>query len=214
MAGGYDGYGYEEEEKEREGKGEERGARGDEVFDELFDELEAIAPEGRLPTPRIQADELFDNEFVRFLDTLLKDSTTREIADYILRSSLSIKAKEKLILYAYTLLHKEFAITRLRGERDLHRILIQKSLIDADLPLGLTKFDLTPEFHHIVGLITIKFQAKLLRSMDGFERIALVSQRHIVAREEMRMDEYELKERLRRYPQRSFIGILPFFRRR
>jgi len=213
MVGGYDGYGYdeEEEEEEREEKEEGGGTRGDEVFDEL----EAIAPEGRLPTPRIQADEtLFDNEFVRFLDTLLKDSTTREIAEYILRSSLSIKAKEKLILYAYTLLHKEFAITRLRGERDLHRILIQKSLIDADLPLGLTKFDLTPEFHHIVGLITIKFQAKLLRSMDGFERIALVSQRQIVAREEMRMDEYELKERLRRYPQRSFIGILPFFRRR
>ena len=205
------GYGYDEEEEEREEKEEGGGTRSDEVFDELG----AIAPEGRLPTPRIQADEaLFDNEFVRFLDTLLKDSTTREIAEYILRSSLSIKAKEKLILYAYILLHKEFAITRLRGERDLHRILIQKSLIDADLPLGLTKFDLTPEFHHIVGLITIKFQAKLLRSMDGFERIALVSQRQIVAREEMRMDEYELKERLRRYPQRSFIGILPFFRRR
>ena len=205
------GYGYEEEEEEREEKEEGRGTRGDEVFDEL----EAIAPEGRLPTPRIQADEaLFDNEFVRFLDTLLKDSTTREIAEYILRSSLSRTAKEKLILYAYTLLHREFAITRLRGERDLQRILIRKSLIDADLPLGLTKFDLTPEFHHIVGLITIKFQAKLLRSMDGFERIALVSQRQIVAREEMRMDEYELKERLRRYPQRSFIGILPFFRRR
>ena len=173
MAGEYNRYEYEEEE-EREEKEEERGARSDEVFDEL----EAIAPEGRLPTPRIQADEaLFDNEFVRFLDTLLKDSTTREIAEYILRSSLSIKAKEKLILYAYTLLHKEFAITRLRGERDLHRILIQKSLIDADLPLGLTKFDLTPEFHHIVGLITIKFQAKLLRSMDGFERELHLSHR-------------------------------------
>ena len=183
---------------------------------EDFDEFDTVAPEGRLPTPHIRADEtLFDNEFDRFLDALLKDSTTREIAEYILRSSLSITAKEKLILYAYTLLHREFAITRLRGERDLQRILIQKSLIDADLPLGLTKFDLTPEFHHIVGLITIKFQAKLLRSMDGFERIALVSQRQIVSREElMRMDEYELRERLRRYPQRSFLGILPFFKRR
>jgi len=183
---------------------------------EDFDEFDTVAPEGRLPTPHIRADEtLFDNEFVRFLDALLKDSTTREIAEYILRSSLSITAKEKLILYAYTLLHREFAITRLRGERDLQRILIQKSLIDADLPLGLTRFDLTPEFHHIVGLITIKFQAKLLRSMDGFERIALVSQRQIVSREElMRMDEYELRERLRRYPQRSFLGILPFFKKR
>ena len=198
---------------QKEGEGVEEEEEGAETQD--FDDFDITAPEGRLPTPYIRADEtLFDNEFVRFLDALLKDSTTREIAEYILRSSLSITAKEKLILYAYTLLHREFAITRLRGERDLQRILIQKSLIDADLPLGLTKFDLTPEFHHIVGLITIKFQAKLLRSMDGFERIALVSQRQIVAREEMRMDEYELKERLRRYPQRSFIGILPFFRRR
>ena len=198
--------------KEGEGVEEEQ----EDVETEDFDEFDTVAPEGRLPTPHIRTDEtLFDNEFVRFLDALLKDSTTREIAEYILRSSLSITAKEKLILYAYTLLHREFAITRLRGERDLQRILIQKSLIDADLPLGLTKFDLTPEFHHIVGLITIKFQAKLLRSMDGFERIALVSQRQIVSREDlMRMDEYELRERLRRYPQRSFPGILPFFRRR
>jgi len=185
------------------------------VCDESFDDFDIVAPEGRLPSPNIKIDEtLFDNEFVRFLDTLLKDSTTREIAEYIVRSSLSISAKEKLILYAYTLLHKEFAITRLRGEKDLQRLLIQKSLIDADLPLGLTKFDLTPEFHHIVGLITIKFQAKLLRSMDGFERIALVSQRQIVAREEMRMDEYDLRERLERYPRRSFLGILPFYKRR
>ena len=199
---------------QKEGEGVEEEQEGVETED--FDDFDVTAPEGRLPTPHIRADEtLFDNEFVRFLDALLKDSTTREIAEYILRSSLSITAKEKLILYAYTLLHREFAITRLRGERDLQRILIQKSLIDADLPLGLTKFDLTPEFHHIVGLITIKFQAKLLRSMDGFERIALVSQRQIVAREElMRMDEYELRERLKRYPQRSFLGILPFFKRR
>jgi len=199
---------------QKEGEGVEEEQEGAETED--FDDFGVTAPEGRLPTPHIRADEtLFDNEFVRFLDALLKDSTTREIAEYILRSSLSITAKEKLILYAYTLLHREFAITRLRGERDLQRILIQKSLIDADLPLGLTKFDLTPEFHHIVGLITIKFQAKLLRSMDGFERIALVSQRQIVSREElMRMDEYELRERLKRYPQRSFLGILPFFKRR
>jgi len=195
---------------ELEGREEEQGSREEDYEYEL-------APEGHLPTPHIKAEEtLFDNEFVRFLHKLLEDTTTREIAEYILNSSLSITAKEKLVLYAYTLLHKEFAITRLRGERDLKRILLQKSLIDADLPLGLTKFDLTPEFHHIVDLIAIKFQAKLLRSMDGFERIALVSQRQIVAREEMRMDEYELRQRLRSYPQtqRTLLGIIPFFRRR
>jgi len=183
---------------------------------EDFDEELLPPPQGQLPTPSVRSDELmFDNEFVRFLSTLLKDETTREIAEYIINSPLSLVAKGKLVLYAYTLLHREFAITRLRGERDLKRLLLQKSLIDADLPLGLTKFDLTPEFHHIVGLITIKFQAKLLRSMDGFERIALVSQRQVVAREEMRPDEHELRSRLRSYGERrSFLGILPFYRRR
>jgi len=202
------------EEKVEEREGEEATAE-----EEGFDELGAV--EGHLPIPHIKAEEtLFDNEFVRFLHKLLEDTTTKEIAEYIINSSLSISAKEKLILYAYTLLHKEFAITRLRGERDLKRILLQKSLIDADLPLGLTKFDLTPEFHHIVGLITIKFQAKLLRSMDGFERIALVSQRQIVAREEVRMDEYELRRlstpstTYRSAERRSLLGIIPFFRRR
>ena len=192
-----------------------------EEFGEFIDSVPADEdeflppPQGQLPTPSVRSDELmFDNEFVRFLSTLLKDETTREIAEYIISSPLSLVAKEKLVLYAYTLLHREFAVTRLRGERDLRRILIQKSLIDADLPLGLTRFDLTPEFHHVVNLISIKFQAKLLRSVDGFERIALVSQRQITAREELRSDEYELRSRIKSRERRSFLGILPFYRRR
>ncbi len=198
----------EEEEKEIEEFDEEDA---DDIIDEIPPTTEKI------PSPRVQTDEvLFDNEFVRFLDALLKDATTREIAQYIITSSLSVRAKEKLVLYAYTLLHKEFAITRLRGERDLKRLLIQKSLIDADLPLGLTRFDLTPEFHHAVNLISIKFQAKLMRAVDGFERIALVSQRQIVAREEVRPDEFELRERLRQYSPQSHSSFFsfPFFRRR
>ena len=100
----------------------------------------------------------FDSELKQLHRWLLMDEATRDIAEYIINSSLSYEAKLKLLTYAHTLLIKEFA--NIRGERDLQRLRTRKELIEAELPLGLTRFDLRPEYHHIVNLISLRFERR------------------------------------------------------
>jgi len=120
----------------------------------------------------------YDTEWVRFLDHLTLDDSLAYILDYIERSNLTRRAKEKLMVYAITLFDKEFAVSRLESWEDYLRLLDKKHILDADLPLGLTRFDMTPEFHHIVDLIALKFDIKVRRSMaGGFERRLIATQR-------------------------------------
>jgi hypothetical protein len=121
----------------------------------------------------------YDNEWVRFLNTLTQDELTRDIAMYLHTANLTDRAKARLMIYVRTLMDKEFAISRISqtDPGDMQKIMADKALIDADLPLGLTIFDMTPDFHHIVNLLRIKFGIKVRRSIGGFERRIIPTQR-------------------------------------
>lgn len=120
----------------------------------------------------------FENEWVRFLDRLSEDSSLGPLVNYIESVELTDRAKTKLQIYIITLLDKEFAISRLENSEDLMKLMDDKYRLDADLPLGLTRFDQTPEFQHIIGLVRIKFGIKIRRSMGaGFERKIIATTR-------------------------------------
>lgn len=126
----------------------------------------------------------YDNEWVRFIDKLSTDKAMGDIVEYINLVELTDKAKKKLIVYIRTLLDKEFATSRIVSNSDLQKLMDHKNLIDCDMPLGLTRFDMTPEFQHIINLLRIKFGIKIRRSMGGFERRILATQRSEVLNEE------------------------------
>lgn len=120
----------------------------------------------------------FENEWVRFLDRLSDDSSLGPLVSYIESVALTDRAKTKLQIYIITLLDKEFAISRLENKEDLMKLMDDKHVLDADLPLGLTRFDITPEFQHILDLVRIKFGIKIRRSMGGgFERKIIATTR-------------------------------------
>ena len=119
----------------------------------------------------------FDNEWVRFLSQLSDDESLATLVAYITKVDLSTRAKDKLIVYITTLLDREFAVSRLADYEDFLRLVDKKQILDADLPLGLTRFDQTPEFAHIIDLIAIKWDIKIRRSMRGFERGILATSR-------------------------------------
>ena len=120
----------------------------------------------------------FENEWVRFLDRLSDDSSLGPLVSYIESVALTDRAKTKLQIYIITLLDKEFAISRLENREDLMKLMDDKHVLDADLPLGLTRFDQTPEFAHIIDLVKIKFGIKIRRSMGaGFERKIIATTR-------------------------------------
>lgn len=121
----------------------------------------------------------FDSEWVRFLNQLSADETTKSMADYIRIAPLTRRAKYKLMIYIKTLLDREFTMSNILDQNDMTSLNLDKLLIDADLTLGLTRFDLSPEFQHIVNLVRIKFGIKSRRSLFGFERINVNTQRSV-----------------------------------
>ena len=147
---------------------------------------EGRAPEDEPAAPEMQGgNEVppenpigYDSEWVRFLNQLSEDESLATIVAYIKSADLTIRAKNKLIVYITTLLDREFAVSRIADYEDFLRLLDKKQILDAGLPLGLTRFDQTPEFAHIVDLIAIKFDIKIRRSMgNGFERRILATSR-------------------------------------
>ena len=119
----------------------------------------------------------FDNEWVRFLSQLSDDESLATLVAYIRSADLTTRAKNKLIVYITTLLDREFAVSRIADYEDLLRLMDKKQIVDADLPLGLTVHDQTPEFAHIIDLIALKWDIKIRRSMRGFERGILATSR-------------------------------------
>jgi len=137
---------------------------------------EEISAEGTGIEQPIGGGAEFDNEWVRFLSELNKDASLADLVFYLRRANLTDRAKWKIQIYITTLLDREFAVSRITDRVDHRRLMDDKNLIDADLTLGLTRFDITPEFHHIVNLIRIKFGIKVRRSIGGFERRMIPTQ--------------------------------------
>ena len=127
--------------------------------------------------PYLDGNSGYDNEWVKFLNTLSDDESLAMIVAYIKAVELTDRAQDRLRIYVSTLLDKEFATSMILDRDDYMRLMDDKNLIDADLFMGLTRFDITPEFQHIINLIRIKFGIKIRRSFKGFERKAIFTHR-------------------------------------
>lgn len=139
----------------------------------------------------------FDSEWVRFLNQLSADETTKSLSDYIRIAPLTRRAKYKLMIYIRTLLDREFTMSNILDGNDMNSVNLDKLLIDADLTLGLTRFDLSPEFQHIINLVRIKFGIKVRRSLFGFERINVNTQRSVQEMNEGGTHQTEVKRNIR-----------------
>ena len=174
---------HETNEQEEQGQFKDEFTEND---DENEREIISTTPsEEFYSTPKNPMDEFgYENEWVRFLNELSNDKSLASIVDYIKEVKLTRRSKEELKVYIRTLLDKEFAISKIDNTRDLLLLHDDKNLIDADLYLGLLRYDITPEFQHIINLIRIKFGIKVRRSYGGFERRAISTQRNETITEE------------------------------
>lgn len=126
----------------------------------------------------------FDGEWVRFINQLSKNETLIKIAYFAANSRFTWRAKRKIISYTYGLLGRNLAVTFVRGEHDRNILYCDKAVIDSVLKLGMTNFDLTPEFEMITNMISFQFSVMVFQATGGFERRAINTQERKVSREE------------------------------
>lgn len=146
-----------------------------------------------LPSTQPTADEslvdnqvrYYDNEWVRFVNQLSKNESLGKIAHFAASCKFTPRAKRKIISYTYALLGRNLAVTFIRNEHERNMLYCDKAVLDAVLKLGLTNFDITPEFEIIVDMISFQFSVMAFQATGGFERKQINTTERRISREEV-----------------------------
>ncbi len=113
-------------------------------------------------------DKRYDTEWIKFMLDLSKNDSINDIVDFINANSWTTRQKIKVMSYARVMLGRNLATTFIVSARDHQMVFDDKALIDVDLALGMTTFDLTPEFNILLGMISLHFGIETRRSRLGF----------------------------------------------
>lgn len=126
----------------------------------------------------------FDNEYVKFMNQLSKNESMKELVSFINSVHWSRRQKVTLMAYCRVLMGNRFSTTNFTDQRDYRMLFDDKALIDCDLTVGLTRFDLTPEWNILLGMITIHFGADARMSKAGWYVKKIGTHRHEIDQEE------------------------------
>lgn len=132
--------------------------------------------------------EQYDNEWVKFMSQLSKNRSVKDIADYINSVHWSRRQKKTIMSYSQVILGDIFATTNFQNTTDYRMLYDDKALVDCDLTVGLTRFDLTPEWNILIGMINIHFGAVSRMSKGGWFVSRIGAQRHEIIQEEKKRD--------------------------
>lgn len=127
----------------------------------------------------------FDNEFLKYIAQLAENKSIGDIIDFIERGRWTDNQKRVIMSYAKIILGNGLSTSYLMPN-SYQNLFDNKALVDCDLSLGMTTFDLTPEFNILLGLINVHFELESNKSVGGFFVKRIGTQRH----------EYEHEEKL------------------
>lgn len=145
----------------------------------------------------VATDVGFDNEWVRFMSELSKNKSVKDIVSYIDSVHWSRRQRQTIMAYSKVILGDIFATTNFQNPNDYRMLYDDKALIDCDLTVGLTRFDLTPEWNILIGMINIHFGAVSRMSKAGWFVGRIGAQRHEIVQEERTRDhEQGYKEKI------------------
>src|SRR3990170_4669641 len=139
----------------------------------------------------------FDNEFIKFIKQLAENKSTKDIVNYINLVEWTDRQKRTIMAYAKIVLGDGLSTTYIGNPRDYRMLYDDKALIDCDLPLGMTRFDITPEFNILLGLISLHFGLESRKSRGALFLRRVGTQSHeIIHEEKSRLKPSGIKEKI------------------
>lgn len=122
--------------------------------------------------PDAQATASTDNEFVNLIRDFVIDKSLKAQFEYYLKyQPPTPKASHKLKIFLLFCINSQFVTSNIPTGKDLieqRRLQARYKLIVAQLPLGLTRYDINDSFIHLTSLIDHLYQNQLLRARGGF----------------------------------------------
>ncbi len=143
----------------------------------------------RYETNLIEGDNMkFDNEWVKYMCQLSENKSIGDIVDYINSVSWTDRQKKTIMSYSRIVLGNGLSTTYFMNNLDYRMLYDDKALIDCDLMLGMTRFDVTPELNILLGLINLHFGVESRKSKGGMFLKRIGAQRHEIVQEERSRD--------------------------
>jgi len=133
----------------------------------------------------------FDNEYLKYIAQLAENKSIADLVEYIENGKWSDRQKKTIMSYTRIVLGNGLSTSYLKNYNDNQALFDDKALIDCDLPLGMTTFDLTPEFNILLGLINLHFGLESRKSVGGFFLKRIGTQRHEYEHEEKLIEKKE-----------------------
>ena len=140
--------------------------------------------------------QAYDNEWIKFLLELAKNSSTKDIIDFIERTKWTDRQKNKIMTYCRVVLGRGLSTTYITSHKDYLKVLDDFEEINCDLYVGLTRFDINPEFLMLISLVKLHFNLELRRSKHGFLTMAMKTQRNEVVQEDANLRSAGLKNKI------------------
>lgn len=144
----------------------------------------------------VNSDSNFDNEWVRFMSELSKNKSVDDIVNYINSVHWSRRQQKTIMAYSRVILGNVFSTTNFQDHNDYRMLYDDKALIDCDLTVGLTRFDLTPEWNILIGMINIHFGAAARMSKGGWFVGRIGAQKHEIYQEERTREHIGIKDKI------------------
>ena len=140
----------------------------------------SVQPQGNELTEeeKVAMAQYYDNEWIKWIARLSENKSLKDIVDYINGGTWTDRQKKTIMSYARIVLGDGLSTTYFMNERDYAMFYDDKALIDCDLTLGMTVFDLTPEFNILIGLINLHFGIESRKSKGGMLIKRIGTQRH------------------------------------
>lgn len=138
--------------------------------------MSAQAAPGGLDDAQI-SDWRANNEHVELMHEFVKPSTTEGFDKFLATIDMTPRAKRKLRNFYSLTIHPLLVSGNIPTEADERTLVGIFNVTMAELPLDLTRFDLTSEFHQIVGLVRLHFMNQLQKARKGRTFSALTSNR-------------------------------------
>jgi hypothetical protein len=130
----------------------------------------------------------WDNELVKYMCQLAENKSIGDIVDYINSVSWTDRQKKTITSYSLIVLGNGLSITYFMNNLDYRMLYDDKALVDCDLMLGMTRFDVTTEFNILRGMIDMHFGVESRKSKGGMFLKRIGTQTHEILHEERNRD--------------------------
>lgn len=138
----------------------------------------------------------YDNEWIKFLKDLAENTSVKDILEYINANKWTERQKKTIMHYSKVVLGRGLSTTFLTSNTDYLMLKDDKALIDCDIPLSMTVYDMTPEFMILMDMVRLHFNIESRKSKGAMFLKGIGKQTHRIEHEEVMKDKQGFKEKL------------------